>query len=170
MLRGGWERIFCNRRGRGVIWPDERQYRRALETETHSTQTRIIMKASLILLVIGLSLGSASARDFGRSTSTITGRGTASRSVAGSVTPGAGLTRGATTTGAKGRTAATTRQIVRNADGSGRTSGGTVTGPNGQTATTSGSVTRAEGVRTAVRSVTTPAGQTKSVTNTTTKN
>lgn len=126
------------------------------------------MKASFILLVIGLSLGTASARDFGRKSSIVTGRGTATRGVSGSVVPGA-ANRSAVTTGALGKSVATTQQIIRNADGTERVKSGSVTGPQGQTATTNGSVTRAEGIRTAVRSVTTPSGETKSVTNTTSK-
>lgn len=126
------------------------------------------MKSTLVLLVIGLSLGTTSARDFGRKSSVTTGRGTATRAVSGTVVPGA-VSRAAVTTGAQGKSVATTQQVVRNADGSGRAKTGSVTGPQGQTATTNGSVTRAEGVRTAVRSVTTPSGETKSVTNTTSK-
>lgn len=126
------------------------------------------MKPTLVLLLIGLGLGTASARDFGRKSTVVTARGNATRSVSGSVAPGA-ASRSAVTTGAQGRTVATAKQVTRNADGTGRNSAGSVTGPQGQTATSSGSVTRIDGVRTAVRSVTGPNGQTKSVTNTTSK-
>lgn len=126
------------------------------------------MKSTLVLLVIGLGLSNASERDFGRKFSVITGRGTTTRAVNGTVVPGA-ASRDATTTGAQGKNFATTQRIVRNADGTTRAKTGCVTGPQGKTATTNGSVTRAEGVRTATRSVITPSGETKSVTNTTSK-
>jgi hypothetical protein len=126
------------------------------------------MKTILPLLILGFSLSTATARDFGRTSSVTTGRGTATRAINGNVTKGQGAARSATTTGAQGKAVTTTQQVVRNASGNGRTASGSATGPQGQTATTSGSVTRVEGVRTAVRSVTTPAGETKSVTNTTT--
>lgn len=160
-----WECFFCNRLSPPAIQPDERQFRRASPQQLLKHTS---MKSTLVLLVIGLGLVNASARDFGRKSSVTTGRGTATRSVGGTVVPGS-VTRGATTTGAKGKSITTNQQVVLNADGSGRTSSGSVTGPQGQTTTTSGSVTRADGVRTAVRSITTPSGETKSATNTTTK-
>lgn len=126
------------------------------------------MKSTLVLLALAVSLGSVQARDFGRKSSVTAGRGTATRAVSSTVVPGA-ASRAAVTTGAQGKTVATAQQVVRNSDGSGRVKTGSITGPQGQTATTNGSVTRAEGVRTAVRSVTTPSGETKSVTNTTSK-
>jgi hypothetical protein len=127
------------------------------------------MKTTLAFLILTISLSTATARDFGRTSSVTTGRGTASRAVSGTINKGHGATRSATTTGAQGKAVTTTQQVVRHASGNGRSTSGSVTGPQGQTATTSGSVTRVDGVRTAVRSVTTPAGETKSVTNTTTK-
>jgi hypothetical protein len=127
------------------------------------------MKTTLAFLILTISLSTATARDFGRTSSVTTGRGTASRAVSGTINKGQGATRSATTTGAQGKAVTTTQQVVRHASGNGRSTSGSVTGPQGQTATTSGSVTRVDGVRTAVRSVTTPAGETKSVTNTTTK-
>lgn len=126
------------------------------------------MKTILILLTLGFTLGSAQARDFGRSSSFTTKRGTSSRAVAGHVTPGAGASRTAVTTGAKGKTATASQQVTRIENG--RASSGAVTGPNGKTATTSGSVTHSNGTRTATRSATGPNGQTKSETTTTTKN
>lgn len=126
------------------------------------------MKTILILLTLGFTLGSVQARDFGRSSSFTTNRGTGSRAVAGNVTRGTGASRTATTTGAKGKTASTSQQVTRVENG--RVSTGAVTGPNGKTATTSGSVTHADGTRTANRSATGPNGQTKSSTTTTTKN
>lgn len=127
------------------------------------------MKATLTVLFVTLSLSSLQARDFGRSRTITSGRGTGTRVVSGSVNQGSGLVRGTTTTGAQGRSVMTSQQVVKNASGNGRTISGSVTGPQGKTATTSGSVTRADGTRTAVRSVTGPEGQTKSVTNTTTR-
>lgn len=127
-----------------------------------------IMKSTLVLLTLALSLGSVQARDFGRKSSVTTGRGTATRAVSGTVVPGT-ASRAAVTTGAQGNSVATTQRVVRNADGSGRVKTGGITGPQGQSATTNGTVTRAEGVRTAVRSVTTPSGETKSISNTTSK-
>jgi hypothetical protein len=126
------------------------------------------MKTILILLTLGFTLGSVQARDFGRSSSVSSKRGTGSRVVAGNVTRGTGASRTATTTGAKGKTATTSQQVTRVENG--RASSGAVTGPNGKTATTSGSVTHANGTRTASRSATGPNGQTKSATTTTTKN
>ncbi len=127
-----------------------------------------IMKSILILLTLGLSLGSVQARDFGRSSSFTGKRGTGSRVISGNATRGSGASRTATTTGAKGRTVTDSQQVNRTANG--RASSGTVTGPNGKTATTNGSVTHADGTRTATRSGTGPNGQTKSETTTTTRN
>ena len=149
--------FFCNRAVLSGIRLDVRQSRRAPPNPKH------IMKATLILLTLGLTLGSVQARDFGRATGVATKRGSATRAVSGSVVPGA-ASHSAVTTGAQGKSVATAQQVVRNADGTGRAKTSSVTGPQGQTATTNGSVTC-----TATRSVTTPSGETKSVTNTTSK-
>ena len=126
------------------------------------------MKTPFVVVtsVLLLAAMQAQARDWGRSTTVRTQRGTATRTVDGSAANGS-LTRSATTTSASGKTVQANQQIQRTADG--RTISTSVTGPQGKSVTTSGSVTHADGTRTATRSVTGPEGNTKSVTTTTTR-
>jgi hypothetical protein len=98
------------------------------------------MKTSIVILTLGLmSTLSVSARDFGRSTTVVTGSGVATCQVSGYAVPGA-----------------VSRSVV-------------TTDPQGRSVTTGGNITRTDGTRTATRSATGPNGQTKSVTKTTTR-
>ena len=123
------------------------------------------MKTSVLIRALGIaSTLSVSARDFGRTTTVVSGRGVATRQVSGYVVPGA-ASRTASTTGPHGQTATASRQVTGTAGN--RSTTGLYTGPQGQTVSTQGGVTYSNGTRTATRSATGPQGQTKSVTKTT---